>query len=167
MNKLGNGELELVVPSQSILAEPPVAVVDKYARKHGTEVIAKAYLEYLYAPEAQRLAAKHYYRPWDEGALREAGSTFAKLELFTIDEVFSGWSVAQRTHFDDGGEFDKLYQPSKKVRAIRREFSPRHSPWVRTDPRIHANLPRPRRAATDVCIGGQSGRLGSDGAVSE
>jgi sulfate transport system substrate-binding protein len=114
VNKLGNGELEVVVPSQSILAEPPVAVVDKYARKHGTEAVAKAYLEYLYAPEAQRLAAKHYYRPWDENALREAGSTFAKLELFTIDEVFSGWSVAQRKHFDDGGEFDKLYQPSKK-----------------------------------------------------
>ncbi len=111
--KLQQGDFELVVPSLSILAEPPVAVVDKYARKHHTEEVAKAYLEYLYQPEAQRLAAKHFYRPWDEGVLREAGAKFQTVQLCTVDELFSGWSEAQKKHFDDGGEFDKLYNPAR------------------------------------------------------
>jgi len=106
--------LELVVPSWSILAEPPVAVVDKYAEKHHTQEVAKAYLEFLYTPEAQRIGAKHHYRPSDENVLKEVGDKFPKLQLFTIDELFGGWSVAQKKNFDDGGEFDKLYQPVKK-----------------------------------------------------
>jgi sulfate/thiosulfate transport system substrate-binding protein len=114
VNKLGAKDLEIVVPSWSILAEPPVATVDKYNQKHHTETVAQGYLEFLYTPEAQRLAAKHFYRPWDESALREAGDTFPKVQLFTIDESFGGWQVAQKKHFADGGEFDKLYQPAKK-----------------------------------------------------
>jgi sulfate transport system substrate-binding protein len=112
--KLGATDLEIVVPSWSILAEPPVAVVDKYVSKHKTDALAKGYLEYLYSPSAQKLAAKHFYRPWDDSALKEAGDRFPKLKLFTIDDLFGGWQLAQKRHFDDGGEFDKLYQPSKK-----------------------------------------------------
>lgn len=112
--KLGANDLEVVFPSWSILAEPPVAVVDKYTQKHHTEEVAKGYLDFLYSPEAQKLAAKHFYRPWDEAALKEAGDKFPKIQLFTIDDPFGGWQVAQKKHFDDGGEFDKLYQPAKK-----------------------------------------------------
>jgi sulfate/thiosulfate-binding protein len=112
--KLGASDLEVVFPSWSILAEPPVAVVDKYTQKHHTEEAAKGYLDFLYSPEAQKLAAKHFYRPWDEAALKETGDKFPKIQLFTIDDPFGGWQVAQKKHFDDGGEFDKLYQPAKK-----------------------------------------------------
>jgi sulfate/thiosulfate transport system substrate-binding protein len=114
VSKLGATDLEVVIPSWSILAEPPVALVSKYAQKHNTEAVAKGYLEFLYSPEAQKLAAKHFYRPWDEAALKEAGDKFPKIQLFTIDDLFGGWQVAQKKHFDDGGEFDKLYQPAKK-----------------------------------------------------
>jgi sulfate/thiosulfate transport system substrate-binding protein len=114
VSKLGATDLEIVVPSWSILAEPPVAVVDKYAQKHKTETVAEGYLEYLYSPEAQKLAAKHFYRPWDATALAEASDKFPKIQLFTIDDPFGGWQVAQKKHFDDAGEFDKLYQPAKK-----------------------------------------------------
>jgi sulfate/thiosulfate transport system substrate-binding protein len=113
MNKLGKGEFEIVVPSVSILAEPPIAVIDKYAEKHGTVAVAQGYLEFLYTPEAQRVAAKHYYRPRDESVAREVEARFPKLELFTIDEAFGGWEVAQKKHFADGGVFDESYKPGR------------------------------------------------------
>jgi sulfate transport system substrate-binding protein len=110
----GEGKFAIVVPSISILAEPPVTVVDKFAIKHGTEVVAKAYLEFLYTPEAQKIAAKHYYRPRDPELLKANANLFANIEQFTIDSVFGGWQKAQKAHFDDGGVFDQIYQPGKK-----------------------------------------------------
>lgn len=110
VNELGKDQFEIVVPSVSILAEPPVAVVDKVVKKRGTQEVAKAYLEYLYTEEGQELAAKHYYRPRSkEVAVKYAGQ-FPQLELFTIEE-FGGWREAQKTHFDDGGTFDQIYKP--------------------------------------------------------
>ncbi|MEH7237377.1 sulfate ABC transporter substrate-binding protein [Bacillus sp. JJ1562] len=111
LNELGKDDFEIVVPSISILAEPPVAVVDKIAEKHGTEKVAKAYLEYLYTDEGQEIAAKHYYRPRSEKAAEKYADLFPNINLFTIDEVFGGWKNAQKTHFDDGGVFDEIYQP--------------------------------------------------------
>jgi sulfate/thiosulfate transport system substrate-binding protein len=113
INKLGRGELEIVAPSVSILAEPPVAVVDKYATKHGAAEVAQAYLEFLYTPDSQRVAAKHYYRPRDPTVAAEFQSVFPNVELFTIDELFGGWQSAQKKHFADGGVFDQIYQPGK------------------------------------------------------
>jgi sulfate/thiosulfate-binding protein len=110
----GQGKFAIVVPSLSILAEPPIAVVDKYAKKHGSEAVAKAYLEFLYTPEAQKIAVKHYYRPRDPELLKSNAQLFATVEQFTIDAVFGGWQKAQKTHFDDGGVFDQIYQPGKK-----------------------------------------------------
>lgn len=110
MKKLGAGKYEIVNPSVSILAEPSVAVIDKNARKHGTEKLAEAYLKYLYSPEGQRIAARNYYRPRDPAATREF--KFAPIKLFTIDEVFGGWAKAQKRHFDDGGTFDQIYKPA-------------------------------------------------------
>ena len=108
------GQFEVVVPSASILAEPPVAVVDSVTQKKGTAAVAEAYLKYLYTPEAQELAAKHHYRPRDEtGAAARAGQ-FAKTTLFTIDQTFGGWASAQQTHFADGGLFDQIYKPGAK-----------------------------------------------------
>lgn len=109
---LGPDKVEIVIPSLSILAEPPVAVVDAVAKKHGTEEIAKAYLEYLYSPQGQQLAAKHYFRPADIDQISdEQRKQFANVELFKIDDVFGGWAAAQKRHFDDGGVFDQIYQP--------------------------------------------------------
>lgn len=109
--KDGNGEFELVVPSASILAEPPVAVVDKVAEKNGTAEVAKAYLEYLYSPAGQQLAAKHFYRPAVAGAVSaDELKQFSKLDLFTIDDVFGGWAKAQKEHFDEQGTFDQIYE---------------------------------------------------------
>jgi len=102
---------EVVVPSQSILAEPPVAVVDKLARKHGTAEVAKAYLQFLYTPEGQEIAARHFYRPRDPQAAAKHAAQFPKIQLFTIAEVFGGWAKAQKEHFADGGSFDRIYQP--------------------------------------------------------
>jgi sulfate/thiosulfate-binding protein len=110
--ELGVGKFEIVVPSVSILAEPPVAVVDKVATKKGTTEVAEAYLKFLYSPEGQRLAAKHYYRPREAGATQQAGVKFPNVKLFTIDEAFGGWQKAQKTHFGDGGTFDQIYQPT-------------------------------------------------------
>ncbi|NUP07946.1 MAG: sulfate ABC transporter substrate-binding protein [Polyangiaceae bacterium] len=107
--KLANGDVEIVVPSVSILAEPPVAVVDKVADKHKSRELAEAYLQHLYSEDAQKLAAKHFYRPRLEAAA--AGAPFGKVDLFTIDDVFSGWQKAQSTHFADGAVFDRIYQP--------------------------------------------------------
>ena len=112
-NELGKGEFEVINPSQSILAEPPVAVVDKYAAKHGTEQAARAYLEFLYTPAAQRAAAKHYYRPRDADVAKEYAAQFPQISLFTVDEVFGGWQKAQAAHFADRGIFDQIYQPGK------------------------------------------------------
>ena len=110
LKELGKDQFELVVPSVSILAEPPVAVVDKVADKHGTRKVAEAYLQYLYSPEGQEIAAQNYYRPRDPKVAEKYASTFPKVSLFTIDE-FGGWQKAQKTHFADGGVFDQIYQP--------------------------------------------------------
>jgi sulfate transport system substrate-binding protein len=108
---LGPDKFEIVVPSLSILAEPPVTVVDKNATKHGTTEVAQAYLQHLYSSQGQQLAAKHFYRPAiSESVSAEQRSQFAQVELFTIEEAFGGWKKAQAEHFDDGGVFDQLYQ---------------------------------------------------------
>jgi sulfate transport system substrate-binding protein len=101
--------VEIVVPSASILAEPPVAVVDSVVARKGTRAVAEAYLHYLYSREGQELAAKHHYRPSDPGIAARFASAFPTLTLFTVDDVFGGWTTAQRAHFADGGVFDQIY----------------------------------------------------------
>jgi sulfate transport system substrate-binding protein len=113
LKESGPGEFEIVAPSVSILAEPPVALVDKVAGKHGTEAVAKAYLEYLYSPEGQEIAAKEFYRPRLESVAQKYAGKFPKLDLFTVDEVFGGWQKAQKTHFIDGGTFDQIQQANR------------------------------------------------------
>ena len=103
------GGVEIVTPSESILAEPTVAVVDKVAARRKTTAVATAFLEFLYTKEGQRMAAKRYYRPRDAAIAAEAASLFPKVQLFTIDEVFGGWAKAHATHFADGGEFDRMF----------------------------------------------------------
>jgi sulfate/thiosulfate transport system substrate-binding protein len=107
------GQTEIVYPSVSILAEPPVAVVEKNAKKNGNEALAKAYLDYLYTPEAQDIIGKHFYRPRSKEAAAKYASKFPKIDLVTIDDSFGGWKKAQKTHFDDGGTFDQVYTPAK------------------------------------------------------
>jgi sulfate/thiosulfate transport system substrate-binding protein len=108
VNGFGRGRFEIVYPPRSILAEPPVAVVDKYAEMHGTVAVAEAYLKFLYGPEGQEIAARHYFRPrLAEVAARHAG-TFPPLETFRIDDVFGSWRQAQKIHFDEGGIFDQI-----------------------------------------------------------
>jgi sulfate transport system substrate-binding protein len=107
------GQFEIVNPSISILAEPPVAVIDVVAKKRGTFEIATEYLKYLYSDEGQEIAAKHYYRPTSEAILAKYADTFPKIELTTIDKDFGGWKKAQGTFFADGGVFDQIYQPSR------------------------------------------------------
>ena len=107
--ELGPDKFEIVVPSTSILAEPTVTVVDKVVDRRGTREAAQAYLQYLYAPEGQELAAKHHYRPTDKAVAARHAAHFPKVDLFTIDEVFGGWTQAQKTHFADGGTFDQIY----------------------------------------------------------
>jgi len=109
LKEFGADKFEIVVPSVSILAEPTVSVVDKVARKKGTEAVAKAYLEYLYSDEGQNVAARNFYRPRNAAVAAKYAGNFAKLDLFTIDEVFGGWTKAQKTHFADGGVFDQIY----------------------------------------------------------
>jgi sulfate/thiosulfate-binding protein len=109
LKEFGKDKFEIVTPSLSILAEPPVTVVDAVASKHGTSEVAKAYLEYLYSKEGQELAAKHFYRPRDPAVLAKYAKNFPKLELFTIAEIFGDWNKAQATHFADGGVFDQIY----------------------------------------------------------
>lgn len=109
-NELGGSDFEVVYPSVSVLVEAPVAVVDKYADKHGTRATAQAYLEYLYSDEGQELAAKHYYRPRNEKVFAKyASERFPNIALFSVDDAFGGWAKAQKTHFDDGGTFDQIY----------------------------------------------------------
>lgn len=107
--ELGAGQFEIVTPSLSILAQPPVAVVDKVVDKRGTRAAATAYLQFLYTPEGQRLAARHHYRPVDPKVAAETAAQFPKVKTFTIAEVFGDWALAQQTHFADGGVFDQIY----------------------------------------------------------
>ncbi len=110
VKELGPTKFDIVVPSLSILAEPPVAVVDKNVDRKGTRAVAQAYLEYLYTPEGQDIAAQNYYRPRDaKVAAKYANVLNLKVNLFTIDEVFGGWTKAQAEHFNDGGSFDRIY----------------------------------------------------------
>jgi sulfate transport system substrate-binding protein len=109
VKELGPDKFDIVVPSLSILAEPPVTVVDKVVDKRGTRAVAQAYLEYLYSPEGQDIAGQNYYRPTDPKAAAKYEKSFTKVNLFTIDEVFGGWAKAQKTHFADGGVFDQIY----------------------------------------------------------
>ncbi|HEX4076096.1 MAG TPA: sulfate ABC transporter substrate-binding protein [Candidatus Acidoferrales bacterium] len=113
INQLGPGKFQIVVPAQSILAEPPVAIVDKNVDRKGTRAVAQAYLEYLYSPEGQEIAAKHYYRPRLESVAKKYAGQFPKLKLITVDQVFGGWQNAQKEFFADGGVFDQIYQPSQ------------------------------------------------------
>ena len=111
VKELGPTKFDIITPSVSILAEPPVAVVDKFADKHGTRKVAEAYLNYLYTDEAQDIIAKNYYRPVTDKAAKKYASQFAKVNLFTIEQVAGGWTAAQKAHFADGGIFDQIYQP--------------------------------------------------------
>lgn len=112
VHELGPDKFDIVVPSISILAEPPVTVIDKWGDQHGTREVAKAYLEYLYSPVGQRLAAKHYYRPVDPKDVDpETLKRFPEVERVSIDTVLGGWQKAQKTHFADGGVFDHIYAP--------------------------------------------------------
>jgi sulfate transport system substrate-binding protein len=111
--QLGPGRFEIVVPSVSILAEPPVAVVETVARRHGTLAAARAYLEYLYTPEGQEIAARHYFRPRLAAVAAKYAAQFPRIPLFTVDERFGGWKRAQAVHFADGGVFDRIYGPGR------------------------------------------------------
>ena len=112
LKELGPDKIEVIAPSISILAEPPVAVVDKVVDKKGTRAVAEAYLKYLYSPEGQEIAARNYYRPRLDAVAKKYASSFPKLKLVTIDEVFGGWESAQKKFFADGGVFDQIYQPN-------------------------------------------------------
>jgi len=107
--EIGGDQFDVVYPSISILAEPPVAVIDKVVDKRGTRRQAQAYLEYLYSEEGQEVAARHYYRPRSDKVLRAHAADFPPLKLFTVNEIFAGWQNAQKVHFADGGLFDQIY----------------------------------------------------------
>ena len=109
INKLGADKFEIVVPSVSILAEPPVTVIDGVVDERGTRKVAEAYLKQLYTPEAQEMSAKHYYRPRSQEVMKKYEDRYPKIRLFTVDDTFGGWQKAQKTHFADGGVFDQLY----------------------------------------------------------
>jgi sulfate transport system substrate-binding protein len=109
IKEFGADKFEIVVPSVSILAEPAVSVVDKVVKRKGTEAVAKEYLDFLYTDEGQEIAARNFYRPRNEAIAAKHAGTFAKLNMFTIDDVFGGWTKAQKTHFADGGVFDQIY----------------------------------------------------------
>ncbi|MCM3674244.1 sulfate ABC transporter substrate-binding protein [Peribacillus simplex] len=111
LEEFGADKYEIVNPSISILAEPPVAVVDEVVEKKGTKEVAEAYLEYLYTDAGQEIAAKNFYRPRDEKVLAEYKDQFANIDMVTVDDTFGGWKKAQETHFNDGGTFDEIYQP--------------------------------------------------------
>jgi sulfate transport system substrate-binding protein len=110
IKEFGADKFEIVVPSVSILAEPPVAVVDRVAKRKGTTAVAKAYLEYLYSDEGQDIAGRNFYRPRNQAIAAKYASIFPQIPLFTIDSAFGGWTKAQATHFADGGVFDQIYQ---------------------------------------------------------
>jgi sulfate transport system substrate-binding protein len=110
VKELGPEKIDIVVPSVSILAEPPVAIVDKVADKHGARKVAQAYLEYLYSEQGQDIAGRNFYRPTDPKVAAKYSIRFPKVNLFRIDDVFGGWQKAQKAHFADGGVFDQIYQ---------------------------------------------------------
>ena len=110
VKELGQGKVEIVVPSVSILAEPPVTVVDRFAKRHGVAEVAAEYLKYLYTPEGQEIAARNFYRPRLKAVADKYANRFAKVPMFTVDDAFGGWQKAQKTHFADGGVFDQIYQ---------------------------------------------------------
>lgn len=110
IKELGPGKFDIITPSISILAEPPVAVVDKVVDKHGTRKVAEAYLKFLYTDEGQDIIANNYYRPAVASAAKKHAAKFAKVKLFTINEVAGNWTQAQKTHFADGGLFDRIYE---------------------------------------------------------
>lgn len=114
LKEFGADKFEIVSPSISILAEPPVAVVDKVVKKRGTQKIAEAYLQYLYTEEGQEIAARNFYRPRLESVAKKHEKQFANIKMFTIDDVFGGWKKTQATHFADKGVFDQIYRPSGK-----------------------------------------------------
>lgn len=114
VNELGKGKFQIVVPSVSVLAEPPVAVVDKVVDRRGTRKVAEAYLKYLYTPEAQEIIARHYYRPRNAQVAARYKGRFPDIKLFTIDRNFAGWGRAQATHFSDGGLFDQIFESAKR-----------------------------------------------------
>ena len=113
VDELGKDRFEIVAPSVSILAEPPVAVVDRVAAKHGTGKVAEAYLKYLYSDEGQEIIAKNHYRPRNPAIAAKHAAAFPKIKLFTIDEVFGGWQKAQKAHFDDNAIYDQIYVAGK------------------------------------------------------
>ncbi len=113
VNEFGKDKVEIVVPSASILAEPPVAVVDANVDRHGTRKPAEAFLAFLYSPEGQEIAARNYYRPRLPEVAQRHAERFPRIPLFTVDEIFGGWRQAQATHFADGGIFDQIYKPGK------------------------------------------------------
>ncbi|GAA3847240.1 sulfate ABC transporter substrate-binding protein [[Pseudomonas] carboxydohydrogena] len=110
VKEFGADKFEIVAPSVSILAEPPVAIVDSVVDKKGTRAVAEAYLKHWYTPEAQEIAARNFYRPRDPEVARKYAANFARVDLFTIDDVFGGWTKAQKEHFTEGGVFDKIYK---------------------------------------------------------
>ena len=113
VNELGKDRFEIVVPSLSILAEPPVAVVDRVVDRKRTRRVAEEYLRYLYTPEGQEIAARNYYRPRDKKVAARYAKVFPRVKLFTIDELFGGWRMAQKKHFADNGVFDRIYAAGK------------------------------------------------------
>jgi sulfate/thiosulfate-binding protein len=114
VKELGPDKVEIIVPSYSIIAEPPVALVDKVVDKRGTRKVAQAYLDYLYTPEGQEIAARNFYRPTLDTVARKYDRQFARLTLFPLKEYFGDWRTAQKTHFADGGTFDQIYKPAAR-----------------------------------------------------
>ena len=112
LKEFGASKFDIVYPSVSILAEPPVTIVDRVVDKRGTRKVAQAYLEYLYTPEGQEIAARNFYRPIDPKVAAKYDKQFPRINLFTIEAVFGGWAKAQKTHFADGGTFDQIYAPT-------------------------------------------------------
>jgi sulfate/thiosulfate transport system substrate-binding protein len=113
VKELGKDKVEIVIPSVSILAEPPVALIDKVVDKKGTRAVAQAYLEYLYTPEGQEVAARNFYRPTLDSVAKKYDKQFAKVALFQLKDYFGDWQKAQKTHFADGGTFDEIYKPAR------------------------------------------------------
>jgi len=114
VEQLGKGQFEIVTPSVSVLAEPPVALVDKNVDKKGTRKVAQAYLNFLYTPEAQDIIARNYYRPRNPDVAAKYAANFPKLPLFSIDKNFGGWANAQKVHFNNGGLFDQIFEAAKR-----------------------------------------------------
>ena len=112
--EIGKGKVQIVRPSMSILAEPPVALVDRYAERHGTQAAAKAYLDFLYTPEGQAIIAKHHYRPRNADVAARYASNFPQMEMLTIDKDFGGWKAAQQRFFSDGGVFDEIQKSNRR-----------------------------------------------------